>query len=183
LRAAGIRRRMDPRSGGRPTHRHSSDRRIARVPEPVGEKETTMNRRKFLGSTLAGLGAAAAGSALAPLIKIKRAAAATAAKRVVIVGIGGGLRQRESLGMVEGATMPNLLGTAPLISGFGTSAGAPRIAPEYAARMPALALPTPRSTPLYTQGTLITNLRYADGPPGHLQGHRCLLSGFYNKLD
>src|SRR5262245_55878600 len=79
--------------------------------------------------------------------------------------------------------MPNLFGTAPLISGFGTSAGAPRIAPEYAARMPALVLPPPRATPLFTEGTLITNLRYADGPPGHLQGHGCLLSGFYNKLE
>jgi hypothetical protein len=85
--------------------------------------------------------------------------------------------------MAEGATMPNLFGTAPLISGFGTSAGAPRIAPEYAARTPALVLPAPRATPLYTQGSLITNLRYADGPPGHLQGHGCLLSGYYNKLE
>ena len=142
-----------------------------------------MNRRNFLKTGLAGLGAVAATSGLGPLIKTRRAAAATGGKRVIIVGIGGGLRLRESLGMAEGATMPNLLGTAPLISGFGTSAGAPRIAPEYASRMPALVLPTPRATPLYTEGTLITNLRYADGPPGHLQGHGCLLSGFYNKLE
>ncbi|MGH9886997.1 MAG: hypothetical protein ACREBE_15840, partial [bacterium] len=70
---------------------------------------------------------------------------------------------RESLGMAEGASMPNLLGTAPLIPGFGTSAGAPRIAPEYAARMPALALPAPRATPLFTQGTLIAR-RMRDRP-------------------
>ncbi|HET7502605.1 MAG TPA: hypothetical protein VFK02_16405 [Kofleriaceae bacterium] len=138
-----------------------------------------MNRRNFLRTGLAGLGAAA----LSPLIKVRRGAAATSGQRVIIVGIGGGLRMRESLGMAEGATMPNLFGTAPLVPGFGTSAGAPKIAPEYAARMPALALPVPRATPLYTQGTLITNLRYADGPPGHLQGHGCLLSGFYNKLE
>ncbi|TMQ03941.1 MAG: hypothetical protein E6J90_11755 [Deltaproteobacteria bacterium] len=138
-----------------------------------------MNRRTFLKTGLAGAGAAA----LAPLIKVRTGSAATTGKRVVIVGIGGGLRLRESLGMAEGATMPNLLGTAPLISGFGTSAGAPKIAPEYAARMPALVLPAPRATPLYAQGTLITNLRYADGPPGHLQGHGCLLSGYYNKLE
>ncbi|HEU4613218.1 MAG TPA: twin-arginine translocation signal domain-containing protein, partial [Kofleriaceae bacterium] len=67
-------------------------------------------RRTFLK----GLGAAAATSTLAPLIKVKRAAAATGGKRVVIVGIGGGLRLRESLGMAEGATMPNLFGTTPL---------------------------------------------------------------------
>ena len=142
-----------------------------------------MNRRNFLKTGLAGLGAAAATSALAPLGKVRRAAAATAGKRVIIVGIGGGLRLRESLGMAEGATMPNLFGTAPLIPGFGTTAGAPRIAPEYAARMPALVLPAPRANPLFTQGTLITNLCYADGPPGYLQGHGCLLSGFYNKLE
>jgi hypothetical protein len=142
-----------------------------------------MNRRNFLGTALAGLGAAAATSALAPLVKVRKASAATTGKRFIIVGIGGGLRLSESLGMAQGATMPNLFGTAPLISGFGTSAGAPKIAPEYAARVPALALPAPRATPLYTQGSLITNLRYADGPPGHLQGHGCLLSGFYNKLE
>jgi hypothetical protein len=50
-------------------------------------------------------------------------------------------------------------------------------------RAPALALPAPRQAPLFTQGTLITNLRYADGPPGHLQGHGCLLSGYYNRLE
>src|SRR6185503_11845454 len=121
--------------------------------------------------------------AFGPLIKVRRAAAAHSGKRVIIVGIGGGLRQRESLGMAEGATMPNLFGTQPLIAGFGTSAGAPRIAPEYAASRPALVLPPARATPLFTQGTVITNLRYADGPPGHLQGHGCLLSGYYNKLE
>jgi hypothetical protein len=136
-----------------------------------------------LSTGLAGLGAAAATTALAPLGKVRRAAAATPGRRVIIVGIGGGLRLRESLGMAEGATMPNLLGTAPLIAGFGTSAGAPRIAPEYARAAPELVLPAPRATPLYTEGTLITNLRYADGPPGHLQGHGCLLSGFYNRLE
>jgi hypothetical protein len=142
-----------------------------------------VNRRNFLKTGLAGLGAVAATTGLGPLVKVRRAAAATGGKRVIIVGIGGGLRLRESLGMAEGATMPNLFGTAPLISGFGTSAGAPRIAPEYAARTPALVLPALRATPLYTQGSLITNLRYADGPPGHLQGHGCLLSGYYNKLE
>jgi len=143
-----------------------------------------MNRRSFLRGSLAGLGAAAATSALSPLIKVKRAHAAGNGKRIVIVGIGGGLRLRESLGMGEGATMPNLFGTTPLVSGFATgSQGAPKIAPEYAAVAPQLVLPAVRPTPLYTQGSLVTNLRYADGPPGHLQGHGCLLSGFYNRLE
>lgn len=143
-----------------------------------------INRRNFLKAGLAGLGAAAATRAIGPLIKIRDARAATNGKRVVVVGIGGGLRLRESLGMAEGATMPNLFGTTPLVSGFGSgTAGAPRIAPEYAAIARPLVLPPVRSVPLHTQGTLITNLRYADGPPGHLQGHGCLLSGFYNRLE
>ena len=136
-----------------------------------------LTRRSFLKGGLAG----AAALALTP--KTRRARAATTGPRIVLVGIGGGLRTREALGMAEGATMPNLFGTAPLISGFGTSAGAPRIAPEYAATARQMVLPTPRTAPMYTLGSLITNLRSADGPPGHLQGHGCLLSGFYNQLE
>jgi hypothetical protein len=133
---------------------------------------------------LAGLGAAATAKALSPLIKVKSAHAAGNGNRIVIVGIGGGLRLRESLGMGEGATMPNLFGTTPLVTGFATGPqGAPKIAPEYAQIAQPLALPAVRPTPLYTQGSLITNLRYADGPPGHLQGHGCLLSGYYNRLE
>lgn len=141
-----------------------------------------VTRRNFLRGSLAGIGAAAATSALSPLIRIKPARAAGNGKRVVIVGIGGGLRLRESLGMAEGATMPNLFGTTPLVGG-GPAAGAPRIAPEYASDAPPLVLPPVRPQPLFRSGTLITNLRYADGPPGHLQGHGCLLSGFYNQIE
>src|SRR5436190_22928231 len=111
------------------------------------------SRRNFLKGGLAGLGAALATSALSPLVRKKHARAATG-KRVVIVGIGGGLRLRESLGMGEGATMPNLFGNTPLVTGFATgSQGAPKIAPEYAAVAQPLALPTVRSTPLFTQGS------------------------------
>jgi hypothetical protein len=117
--------------------------------------------------------------------KLRRARAASQfkAKHIVVVGIGGGLRLQESLGMAEGATMPNLLGTVPLISGFGDSAGAPRLAPEYLASMPAIVTPAPLQTPLYTQGALVTNLRYAEGAPGHLQGQACLVSGAYNNIE
>jgi hypothetical protein len=137
-----------------------------------------LSRRSFLKRGLAGAGALVATRALAPLVR-----AAPMPQRVIVVGIGGGLRTREALGMAEGATMPNLFGTAPLISGYGTSAPAPRIAPEYAAMARGLVMPAPRSTPLHTLGTLVTNLRYADGPPGHLQGHGCLLSGYYNHIE
>ncbi len=136
-----------------------------------------LSRRNFLKGAAAGAGALA----LAPLIK--KARGGTPGQRVIIVGIGGGLRSREALGMAEGATLPNLMGTVPLISGFGSSAGPVKIAPEYAATAAPLVLPAVRAQPLYTQGTLITNLRYNDGPPGHLQGHGCLLSGFYNQLE
>lgn len=148
-----------------------------------------MNRRGFLRGALAGIGAAAATTALSPLIKIGKAHAAGNGKRVIIVGIGGGLRLRESLGMAEGATMPNLFGRTPIVTGFGVSGVQPEptIAPEYARNVRPLRRPAIRSTPLHTEGTLITNLRYGDNsgkaPPGHLQGHGCLLSGFYNQLE
>ena len=141
-----------------------------------------MNRRKFLTGSLAGLGAVAAAKTLSPLIKVRKASAATGGKRIVLVGIGGGLRLRESLGMAEGPTMPNLFGRAPLV-GSGSVPSVVRIAPEYAELAPELVMPAPRTTPLHELGTVITNLRYADGPPGHLQGHGCLLSGFYNTLE
>ncbi|HEY5935021.1 MAG TPA: hypothetical protein VIU61_10310, partial [Kofleriaceae bacterium] len=141
-----------------------------------------MNRRKFLTGSLAGLGAVAAAKTLSPLIKVRKASAATGGKRIVLVGIGGGLRLRESLGMAEGPTMPNLFGRAPLV-GSGSVPSVVRIAPEYAELAPELVMPAPRTTPLHELGTVITNLRYADGPPGHLQGHGCLLSGYYNTLE
>jgi hypothetical protein len=142
----------------------------------------TLSRRCFLGAAGAGL----AGAALAPFFRVRRAHAASpfVAKRVVVLAIAGGVRMRESLGMAEGATMPNLLGAVPLVAGFGDAgAGSPRIAPEYAAAMPQVVTPPPLATPLLAQGTLVTNLRYAEGAPGHLQGHACLVSGFYNNLE
>lgn len=142
----------------------------------------SISRRQIL----TGLGAAAAGAALGPLIQIRgaRGEERFKAKRVVIVSIAGGLRLSESLAMAEGATMPNLLGNIPLLSGAGDQpAGAPRIAPEYAATAPALVTPAPRSVPLFESGALVTNLRYAEGAPGHLQGAACLACGAYNNMD
>src|SRR5262245_55376818 len=139
-----------------------------------------VTRRRFLG----GLGLATAGAALAPLVRPRRAHAAATTRRIVLVAIGGGLRQHESLGMAWGATMPKLFGNVPLISGHGTGPkGPPQIAPEYEANAPALALGAPRATPLVEQAALITNLRYAEGAPGHLQGQACLISGYYNNLE
>lgn len=141
-----------------------------------------MSRRRFLAAATAG----AAAGALAPGFRIRwaRGAGDFRARRIVIVGVGGGLRRREALGMAEGATMPNLFGRVPLVSGFGDAdAGDPVIAPEYAARVPALVLPAPRAAPLYTEGALVANLRYDGGAPGHLQGQGCLMSGFYNNIE
>jgi hypothetical protein len=136
-------------------------------------------RRSFLH-------AVAVGGAAAALARPKRARAASPfkAKHVIVLGIGGGLRIRESLGMGDGATMPNLFGTTPLVSGFGSDpAGPVKYAPEYLTQMPQARVPTPLTVPLYTQGALVTNLRYAEGSPGHLQGHACLVSGAYNDIE
>ena len=142
-----------------------------------------MSRRKFLGAATA----AATGAVLAPRFKIRRArggAPERRTRRVVIVGVGGGLRRGEALGMAQGATMPNLFGRVPLVGGYGDAAAAdPIIAPEYAARMPGLVLPAPREAPLFTEGALVANLRYDGGAPGHLQGQGCLMTGYYNNIE
>ncbi|HKE20025.1 MAG TPA: twin-arginine translocation signal domain-containing protein [Kofleriaceae bacterium] len=140
-----------------------------------------ISRRSFLGAATV----TAAGAALAPRLKWARAGAPKfRSRRVVVVGIGGGLRKSEALGMSVGATMPNLFGRVPLTAGSGDGdAGDPVIAPEYAAQARALVLPAPRKTPLYTEGALVANLRYDGGAPGHLQGQACLVSGFYNNIE
>src|SRR5205807_348788 len=107
------------------------------------EDAVALSRRSFLGS----LGAAAAATALSPLIKTRKASAATPGGRVIVLGIGGGLRLNESLGMGQGTTMPNLFGTSPIVSGFG-GGGAVKFAPEYAATARPLALPAVRAQPL-----------------------------------
>ncbi|MSP16256.1 MAG: hypothetical protein EXR73_06510 [Myxococcales bacterium] len=142
-------------------------------------------RRTFLKAAgVAGV-ALAARRTFGPLIRTSHAGSTgLAAKRVVIVAIGGGLRLSESLGMADGATMPNLFGSVPLVSGFGPGAVGPvAFAPEFVAGTPAIIRPATATTPLHTQGTLVTNLRYAEGPPGHLQGHCTLVSGAYNQME
>lgn len=143
----------------------------------------TLSRRRMLKWG----GAAAAGAALGPLIKMGRARGAYdfTAKHVVIVSIAGGLRNAEALGMQWGATMPNLLGNVPLIEGYGSDAQGPAmIAPEYMdLGVGEVVVPSPLATPLYTQGALVTNLRYAEGAPGHLQGGAVLVCGAYNNIE
>lgn len=137
------------------------------------------SRRSFLRAA----GALGLGALAGPFVpRPARAKSAFKAKRVVIVGVAGGLRLRESLGMGDGVTMPNLLGDIPLIPGYGDSpAGAVKIAPEY--KLPQIVVPSPLAKPLYTEGALVTNLRYAEGAPGHVQGSACLVSGAYNNID
>lgn len=140
------------------------------------------NRRKFLSTATA----ATAGAALSPLIRVQHALGQRTlrTRRVVVVAIGGGLRRMDALGMAQGATLPNLFGDLPLISGHATgAAAAPVIAPEYAAQARPLVLPDRLATPLHQLGTTITNLRYAEGAPGHLQGNACLVSGLYNNIE
>lgn len=137
------------------------------------------SRRSFLRAA----GALGLGSIAGPCLpRAARALSPFKAKRVVLVGVAGGLRLSESLGMAAGATMPHLFGDVPLIPGFGDGpAGAPRIAPEY--DLPEVIVPPPQKRPLYTDGALVTNLRYAEGAPGHIQGSACLVSGAYNSID
>src|SRR5262245_64387378 len=130
----------------------------------------SFSRRSFLRAASAlGLGALTGPFVPRPA----RAASPFKAKRVVVVGVAGGLRLSESLGMAEGATMPNLFGDIPLVPGFGdTPAGPVNFAPEYA--LPQIVVPAPLAAPLYTPGALTTTLRCADGPPGPLPASACL---------
>lgn len=141
-----------------------------------------VSRRNFLKLA----GAATAAASLGPSLSFRKARGDSqfATKRVVILAIGGGLRLRESLGMAEGATSPSLFGNVPLVSGFGDGPVGPAvIAPEYEAAARELVLPPPRSAPLFEEGAVVANLRYAEGAPGHLQGQGCLCSGYYNNLE
>lgn len=139
----------------------------------------SFSRRSFLRAA----GALGLGALSGPFVHRPAAAASPfKAKRVVLVGVAGGLRLAESLGMADGATMPNLLGHVPLIPGFGDGPAGPlRIAPEYP--LPQLVTPEPLAKPLYTEGALVTNLRYAEGTAGHVQGSAVLVSGAYNNID
>jgi len=150
--------------------------------EPNRKTGRSIGRRRFLGAA----GAAGLGAAVLPRLRPRRvrAQAGFRTEHLVVVGLAGGLRLSESLGMAEGATMPNLFGRVPWIPGFGDGdAGDARIAPEVAAARRPLILPEPRRRPLAEEGALIANLRYAEGAPGHLQGQACLVSGVYNQIE
>jgi hypothetical protein len=130
----------------------------------------TMNRRKFLKTA----GIAAAGAFAAPyILPSGRLFAATGARKVnhvVFCLYAGGVRNLESVQMMDGNLMPNLLnGTAP-------------ISPDIAGAMDILPA-SPLSQPLQNYGTLFKQVKYRRGPTGHYNGHTVAVTGQYVDID
>lgn len=125
-----------------------------------------MKRRSFLKK--AGL-AAAAGFAAPYILPQGRLFAATGTRvvnHVVLLLYAGGVRNLESVHKAEGNLMPNML------------AGSEPISNDIAAGMDPLPAPL-FGNALQSQGTLFKEFRFAQGAPGHFQGHTVALTGKY----
>src|SRR5688500_3406096 len=132
-----------------------------------------MQRRKFIKYS----GLTAAGIIGAPYIlptgRLFAASGVRLANHVVFVLFGGGIRNQESVKMeyllgqgqsTTGNVMPNMLS--------GPQPGSNLV---YTPWNPVL------STPLSQQGTLFKELRYAQGPTGHYNGHTVAITGNYTE--
>lgn len=129
-----------------------------------------MNRRKFLKQ----VGLATAGAFAAPyILPSGRLFAATGARKVnhvVFCLYAGGVRNLESVEMMDGNLMPSLLnGSAPISADI----------------LPAMdPLPgSPLSQPLQNFGTLFKKFKYRKGPTGHYNGHTVAVTGQYVDID
>lgn len=115
-----------------------------------------------------------AGAFAAPyILPSGRLFAATGARKinhVVFCLYAGGVRNLESVQMMEGNLMTNLLnGSAP-------------ISPDIISGMDMLPL-SPLSQPLQNYGTLFKQFRYKEGPTGHYNGHTVAVTGQYVSTD
>lgn len=121
-----------------------------------------MKRRKFLKKS----GLATVGAYTAPfLLPSGRLFAKTMERKVnhvVFCLFAGGIRNIESVHQEEGNLMPAIL--------RGTDSTNPGLQ----------ALPaSPWPNPLQNEGTLFKEMRYAQGPTGHFNGHTVALTGTY----
>ncbi len=129
-----------------------------------------MKRRDFIKAA----GLATAGTFAAPYIlpsgRLFAATGARKANHVVYCMYAGGVRNLESIQKAEGNLMTNVLnGTQPISSDI------------LAAMDP---LPSsPLLQPLQNYGTLFKDVKYAEGPTGHYNGHTCAMTGNYTTYD
>jgi hypothetical protein len=125
-----------------------------------------MNRSEFLKK----LGMAAAGVVAAPYIlpsgRLFAATGSRAVNHVVVCLFAGGVRNFESVQMIDGNLMPNTL--------VGNSA----INQDIAAGI-AMLPGTPVAQPLQRYGTLYKEFRFGAGPTGHYSAHTVALTGRY----
>jgi hypothetical protein len=129
-----------------------------------------MDRKKFIKS----VGLAAAGVFAAPYIlptgRLFAASGARKVNHVVFLLYAGGVRNLESVHMVDGNLMPNLLIGNAAISNDITNSIDP---------LP----PSVLGQPLQNFGTLFKEFRYKEGPTGHYNGHTVALTGNYVDVD
>ncbi|MEM6260916.1 MAG: alkaline phosphatase family protein [Bacteroidota bacterium] len=121
-----------------------------------------MNRRNFLkrGSLLA-----ASGLVMPYILPSGRLFAKTMSRKVnhvVFCLFAGGIRNIESVHQNEGNLMPALL------RGQGSTMPGLQPVPR-----------SPRPRPLQEEGTLFKEMRYAQGPTGHFNGHTVAITGQY----
>ena len=125
-----------------------------------------MNRSEFLKT----LGLATAGAVVAPYIlpsgRLFAATGARAVNHVVVCLFAGGVRNFESVQMIDGNLMPSML------------QGSAGISPDIAAGIASLP-GSPLGQPLQQYGTLYKEFRFAEGPTGHYSAHQVALTGRY----
>jgi hypothetical protein len=125
-----------------------------------------MNRSEFLKK----LGLATAGAIAAPYIlpsgRLFASTSARAVNHVVVCLFAGGVRNLESVQMIDGNLMPSML------------TGSAGISPDIAAGISAMPN-SPLGLPLQKYGTLYREFRFAEGPTGHYSAHAVALTGRY----
>jgi hypothetical protein len=125
-----------------------------------------MKRSEFLKT----LGLATAGAIASPYIlpsgRLFASTASRAVNHVVVCLFAGGVRNFESVQMIDGNLMPSML------------VGSAGIAPDIAAGISALPN-SPLAMPLQKYGTLYKEFRFAEGPTGHYSAHQVALTGRY----
>lgn len=125
-----------------------------------------MKRRQFIQS----MGIAALGAMVAPQLIPSFSAYARMSQRrighVVFCLFAGGVRNIESVHMDLGNLMPGMLSGA-----LSSAAGVDEVINPLNLQH--------LGSPLQQKGTLFKEFRYAQGPPGHFNGHTVAITGVY----
>ena len=131
-----------------------------------------LSRRSFIKKT----GLATAGVLAAPYIlpsgRLFAASGTRLVNHVVFVLFAGGIRHQESIDQAYLATQ-NLPYTGNVMENMLAGAPPSLTQPFYQRWNPIL------NNPLVTQGTLYREMRYAEGPTGHYNGHTAAVTGSY----